>query len=162
MTDAPWMIWARAQINTRETPGPANNPKIMGWAQKLGAKVLGISYQADSVAWCGLFAAAVVAQVGIKPPAIALRASQWALWGEEAEPCVGAVLVFQRPGGGHVGFYEGHDDTTYSVLGGNQSDKVCVTRIEKSRCIAVRWPHGYAKTKPHIVTGSGALSRNEA
>lgn len=162
MPDAPWMSWARAQIGTRETAGSGNTPKIMTWAQRLGAKVLGISYTADATPWCGLFAAAVVAQVGLKPPAIAIRAKQWALWGEETEPCVGAVLVFERPGGGHVAFYEAEDSTAYHVLGGNQSDSVSITRIAKDRCVAARWPHGYAKTQPRIVKGSGALSRNEA
>lgn len=163
MTDAPWMTWARAQVGTRETPGPANNPKIMTWAQKLGARILGITYADDSATpWCGLFAAAVVAQLGIKPPPIAIRAKQWALWGEATTPCVGAVLVFIRDGGGHVGFYEGEDDGAYHVLGGNQGDRVSVTRIAKSRLFAARWPHGYPKTSPRHLTASGALSRNEA
>jgi len=162
MIDAPWMTWARAQIGTRETPGAGNTPKILEWARKVGAKALGIPYTADATPWCGLFAAAVVAQCGLRPPAIAIRAKQWAFWGEPAKPCVGAVLVFERPGGGHVGFYEAEDETAYHVLGGNQSDSVSVTRIAKSRCVAVRWPHGFAKTEPRIVKGAGALSRNEA
>lgn len=162
MTEPPWMTWARAQIGTREAPGPADNPKILNWAQRLGAKVLGIPYAHDAVPWCGLFVASAVAQAGLKPPAIAIRAKQWAVWGEPAKPSVGAVLVFERPGGGHVGFYVAEDDDTYHVLGGNQSDQVSITRIAKARCVAVRWPAGIPKTEPRFAEGAGALSRNEA
>lgn len=161
MTDPPWMAWARAQIGTREAPGAADNPKILNWAQKLGAKALGIAYAADATPWCGLFCAAAVAAAGHRPPPIAVRARQWALWGEPSEPCVGALLVFDRAGGGHVGFCEAEDDDAYLVLGGNQGDSVSRAWIAKDRCLAVRWPLGAAKAKRKIAGKTGALSRNE-
>ena len=49
-------------------------------------------------------------------------------------------MTFKRPGGGHVGFYVGEDSTAYHVLSGNQFDKVGITRIDKSRLVAIRWP----------------------
>lgn len=163
MSEPQWMTWARAQIGTRETPGAANNPKILNWAQRLGARVLGIAYTADATPWCGLFAAAAVAQAGLTPPAIAIRAREWARWGEGCTPCVGAILVFERPGGGHVGFCAGEDDQCFHVLGGNQSDAVTIARIEKARLVACRWPAGLPiTTKRKIVARSGAISRNEA
>ncbi|MEG8021785.1 hypothetical protein [Sphingomonas aerolata] len=69
----------------------------------------------------------------------------WASWGSRLRPerlAPGAVLVFDRPGGGHVGFYVGEDATAYHVLGGNQSNAVTVTRIAKGRLTASRWPKG--------------------
>jgi hypothetical protein len=60
--------------------------------------------------------------------------------GELGAGCPGAVLVFKRPGGGHVGFYVGEDATSYFVLGSNQADSVCIERISKDRCVALRWP----------------------
>jgi hypothetical protein len=42
-----------------------------------------------------------------------------------------AVLVFERPGGGHVGYYFGEDATAYHVLGGNQGDAVTIARIAR-------------------------------
>ena len=52
------------------------------------------------------------------------------------------MLVFTRPGGGHVGFYVGEDAAAYHILGGNQGDAVTIVRIVKSRYIARRWPEG--------------------
>jgi hypothetical protein len=73
------------------------------------------------------------------------------------------VLVFQRPGGGHVGFYVGEDATAYHVLGGNQGDAVTIARIAKARCVARRWPLGVKLTgKPvQLASNCGPLSRNE-
>ncbi|MFW2829867.1 TIGR02594 family protein [Sphingomonas sp. ID0503] len=140
-----WLTAARAKNGTREAAGALNNPAIMGWAKRLGTKVLGIVYNADSVPWCGLFVATCMAEAGQTPPPVAVRAKAWASWGanlREDHLSPGAVLVFERPGGGHVGFYVGEDLTHYHVLGGNQGDRVCVARIEKGRCVARRWPRG--------------------
>lgn len=157
------MTIARAYVGVRETAGPANSPTIMGWAKRLGAKVLGILYTDDSaIPWCGLFCAEVMTEAGIKPPPIAVRAKSWATWGDPGPAGVGAVLVFQRPGGGHVGLYAGETPAAYKVLGGNQSDAVSYAMISKQRCIAVRWPPGVAPFPPLAVAAAGDLSRNEA
>ncbi len=162
-----WLAAARAKLGTREAAGPANSPTIMGWAKRLGAKVLGMAYNADSVPWCGLFVAACMDEAGIKPAPIAVRAKAWATWGSPltpAELAPGAVLVFERPGGGHVGFYDGENATAYRVLGGNQGDAVTRAWIEKKRCVARRWPLGVPLTgRPVQIAASGvALSSNEA
>jgi uncharacterized protein (TIGR02594 family) len=163
-----WLRAARAKLGTREAPGVANSPTIMGWAKKLGTKVLGMAYDADSVPWCGVFVAACLAEDGIPAAPIAVRAKAWADWGKNLRAdrlAPGAVLVFERPGGGHVGFYVGEDASAYHVLGGNQGDRVSVMRLEKSRCVARRWPAG----RP-VLGGPAAMkaiaglpvSRNEA
>ena len=167
-TEPAWLRAARAKLGTREASGPANSPTIMGWAKRLGTKVLGMIYNADSVPWCGLFVATCMAEAGQASPPIAVRASAWATWGQRLRferVAPGAVLVFQRPGGGHVGFYVGEDATAFHVLGGNQGDCVSITRIAKARCIACRWPEGQAVTgTPAQMTARAGvpLSRNEA
>jgi uncharacterized protein (TIGR02594 family) len=168
MADEPaWLRAARAKLGTREAPGAANNPTIMGWAKRLGTKVLGIVYNADSTPWCGVFAAICVQEDGLAPPPIAVRARAWATWGLNIRPelvAPGAVLVFERPGGGHVGFYVGEDRTAYHVLGGNQGDAVTITRILKTRCVARRWPAGRARFGGPVAMAATAgmpLSRNE-
>lgn len=162
-----WLTAARAKLGTREAAGAANSPTIMGWAKRLGTKVLGIVYNADSVPWCGLFVAACMQEAGLPSAPIAVRASAWGNYGQRLRfdrLAPGAILIFQRPGGGHVGFYVGEDATAYHVLGGNQSDMVNVMRIAKSRCVAARWPTGVAVAgKPVLLAASGTpLSRNEA
>ena len=163
-----WLAAARAKLDTREAPGVANSPTIMGWARRLGTKVLGIAYNADSVPWCGVFVAACVAEDGLTPAPVAVRAQSWATWGQNLRPdrlAPGAVLVFERPGGGHVGFYVGEDATSYHVLGGNQGDAVTIARIAKDRCVARRWPIGRPVNGAPVQMAGRAgvpLSRNEA
>lgn len=138
-----WMPYARSLIGVREVPGAGNSATIMGWAKRLGAKVLGITYAADSVPWCGLFAAHVMDHAGIASPPIAVRASEWGKWGRKLlAPRPGCILTFTRAGGGHVGFYVGEDDTHLHVLGGNQGDAVSITRIARNRLSEMRWPNG--------------------
>lgn len=166
-TEPVWLSQARKKIGLRETPGSANNPVIMAMAKDLGVARMGIAYSADSTPWCGLLVGWCVLQAGIEPPKICVRAKAWATWQANLRPevlCPGAVLVFDREGGGHVGFYNGEDDTHYHVLGGNQSDAINIQRIAKNRCVARRWPRGVPVTgKPVKLTAKGVpVSQNEA
>lgn len=167
MTEARWLTKARQFVGTREAPGAANNSTILGWAKRLGVKIIGIVYSQDSTPWCGLFIANVMNLSGIAPPPIAVRAKAWATWGDpltRAQLAPGAVLVFERAGGGHVSLYVGEDTTHYHCLGGNQGDAVNITRIEKSRCIARRWPKGEPIIgSPRALDRAGApVSKSEA
>lgn len=161
-----WLRMARAKLGTREAAGSANSATILGWAKRLGTKVLGLVYNADSVPWCGVFVAYCLQEDGIDAVAIAVRATSWATWGvalrsERLAP--GAVLVFERPGGGHVGFYVGEDATAYHVLGGNQGDAVTVARVAKDRCIARRWPAGWPVIgRPVQMAAGKPISTDEA
>ncbi|TCP92730.1 uncharacterized protein (TIGR02594 family) [Sphingomonas sp. PP-CE-1A-559] len=159
-----WIDVARKYVGLKEYPGAANNPTIIGWAKGLGAKLLGIAYGADSVPWCGLFVAHCVNEAGLTPAPIAVRASAWATWGQACKPVVGAVVVFQRQGGGHVGFLVGQNATAYRVLGGNQGDSVSETWIEKNRAVAVRWPASVPVSTVALpwINAKGAVSKNEA
>lgn len=51
------LVEALDLFGTRETPGAASNPAILGWAKEVG--VAG-AYVNDGIAWCGLFVATVV------------------------------------------------------------------------------------------------------
>jgi uncharacterized protein (TIGR02594 family) len=161
-----WLRAARAKLGTREAPGSANSPTILGWAKRLGTKWLGMIYNADSVPWCGLFVATCMQEVGIDPAPIAVRAKAWATWGSNLRTdrlAPGAVLVFEREGGGHVGFYVGQDATHYHVLGGNQGDCVSISRIARNRCAASRWPAGVPVIGGPVTMASRApASTNEA
>ena len=158
---------ALALYGVRETAGPASTPEIIKWAEEIGFKILGITYKDDSIAWCGLFMAVVVKRAGHALPKIPVRASSWAEWGNYSDtPMLGDVLVFTRKGGGHVGLYVGEDKEAYHVLGGNQSDSVCITRIAKYRLTASRrtpWRIAQPRNVRVIqLENTGALSDNEA
>lgn len=149
----------------KETAGPANNATIMAWAKEVGGPIAGW-YDEDAKAWCGLFMAVCAKRAGLPVPKgfDSIRAKMWAKWGVTADkPALWDVLVFNRDGGGHVGLYVGEDAQAYHVLGGNQSDMVCVTRIAKDRLLAARHPVVLAYDRRQVVlNSSGNLSQNEA
>jgi lysozyme len=136
--DLPWMIVAKALIGVKEEPGDEDNQDIIKWARSLG---LINDYNHDSIPWCGLFMAHVMSEAGEDVPDSPLWALSWKAWGSPVQDSAyGAVLVFKRQGGGHVGLYVSEDDDYYHVLGGNQSDMVCVKKVSKANCVGMRWP----------------------
>lgn len=147
-----------------EGAGTKNNPTIMQWAKETGLDKQG--YSADAVPWCGLFMAYVALKAGKIAPKHPLWALNWAGFGVlKHQPCLGDVLTFKREGGGHVAIYIGEDQTAYHVLGGNQHDEVCITRIPKIRMhsvaqAAMKIPP--KSIKPYIIAANGKISTNEA
>lgn len=155
-------------IGVAEVVGKGSNRTIIGWRDELNAAGVTIAgYSDDDIPWCGLFAAIVAHRAGKAVPENPLWARNWAKFGvPQVKPALGDVLVFERPGGGgHVGFYIGQDATAFHVLGGNQGNRVSITRIRKERCIAVRRPqytNPPASVQPWQLASAGALSSNEA
>lgn len=157
-------------INVAELKGKVHNPVIISWAKEIGGVVENV-YKADEIPWCGLFMA-VVAKRGKKA---VVKDPLWALnWGNfgnyTADPMLGDVLVFVRitntgAKAGHVGLYVGEDSACYHVLGGNQADKVCITRIEKKRLYTCRRP-AYriqpGNVRKVYLSNTGSISSNEA
>lgn len=148
----------------RETPDPhTNNPMIMEWVKEVNVN----GFVGDSeTAWCGLFAAVVVKRAGKPVVDQPLWAANWGKFGVEVPyPGLGDILVFVRPGGGHVGFYIAEDNAAYHVIGGNQANMVSITRIAKDRCTHKRrpqWATAQPKSvRPYYVKATGVLSKNE-
>jgi uncharacterized protein (TIGR02594 family) len=159
------IVEALKLFGTMEKPGAANNPTIVAWAKEVGGEVADV-YKADSIPWCGLFMAVVARRAGKEPPRHPLWALSWSAFGAKTPaPALGDVLVFTRNGGGHVGLYVGEDASAFHVLGGNQSDSVCIARIAKARLYAARRPLYRvqpANVRPIRLESTGALSLNEA
>lgn len=149
-----------------EHPGKGSNPDIMAWAKEVGVSGW---YTDDDIPWCGLFVAVVTQRCKYPhpKPRMVLAAKQWATYGNPVGTAkLWDILVFERPGGGHVGFYVGENENAYLVYGGNQSNAVGFAWIAKSRCIAVRRP-AYkigvpGNVRKIILTENGNLSTNEA
>lgn len=156
-------------LGVHEVVGRGSNPTIIQWRDVLkanGVNVAGLSD--DDVPWCGLFIAYCVHQAGKTPVKDPLWARNWANFGTKADkPSLGDVLVYQRPGGGgHVDFYIAETATHYVGIGGNKSNRVQISPIEKSRCIAVRRPPMTtppASVRPFKIAKVGAApTTNEA
>lgn len=154
---------ALALFGALEAPGARDNPLILAWASEVG---LSKTYSHDSIPWCGLFMAVVAKRAGKPVVDSPLWALSWADFGKAVSaPMLGDVLTFKRNGGGHVTLYVGEDATAFHCLGGNQSDKVCITRIAKSRLYRARRPLYNAQpgnVRKVRLASNGKLSTNEA
>ncbi len=148
--ELPWIVEAKKVFGKHEVRDKAFLQKYL----KSDGKTLG---DPSALPWCGDFIETVIknslptepftGELGKNP----YWARNWALFGKTTTPCYGAIGVFVRPGGGgHVGILIGEDSTDYYVLGGNQGDSVSVTRIDKSRIIASRWPSTYKATNKQL------------
>jgi uncharacterized protein (TIGR02594 family) len=160
-TDPRWFATAKKLFGIREVPGPKHDSRILGWLKKLGAW-----WADDETPWCGVFVAYCMQANGIAFPKAYYRAKEWESWGSllrRDRLAPGAVLVFHRSGGGHVGFYVGEDRNHYYVLGGNQSNAVNVVKIAKTRLTASRWPTGEPVIgKPNLIDLKVDTTTNEA
>jgi uncharacterized protein (TIGR02594 family) len=160
--DPQWLAYARRQIGIRETPGPANEPRIMAMAKR-AVGWLGAAYSGDSVPWCGLFVADCMDAAWFKPPRsfVGVRAKAWANWGVDVAHTkpLGCIVVFSRDGGGHVGFLTGiYPDGRLRILGGNQADAVNERAFPVARVVAYRWPAGVAvPDRAPLITAWGAI-----
>jgi uncharacterized protein (TIGR02594 family) len=162
MNEPSWLPIARKHLGLTEIPGKATHPTIRRWLIDLKAW-----WQDDETPWCGTFVAAVMKEAGYALPKHWYRAREWATWGtSQAVPRLGSIVVFQRQGGGHVGFVVGHDEQgRLMVLGGNQANSVNIQPFVRDRVLAYRWPPGAPHQSfdmPVIQSGGRAASRNEA
>lgn len=162
MAEPRWLTNARKYLGQREIPGAQTAPVIAGWLQKLGAW-----WRDDETPWCGTFVAAVMNDSNLPRAKHWYRAQGWLEWGVPLlGPTLGAIVVFKRSGGGHVGIIAGIDEHgNLMVLGGNQGNAVCIMPFARDRVIGYRWPAAMPvpvlSTLP-VLASTGALSRNEA
>lgn len=137
-----------------------HNPKIVSMFAEVGYAWV----KDDETPWCAAFVGAMLKRAGL-PHTGKLNARSYQKWGEPValeDAQHGDVVVFTRgnPNGwqGHVGFYNGHDATHVSVLGGNQANQVNIKRYPRSRLLAVR----RTKSLPPKRTSAGQSSTIKA
>ena len=160
MSEPSWLKIARSYDGLKEIPGPHHNQTIIRWLGKLRAW-----WSNDETPWCGVFVAHCMQECSLPFPKLYMRAKAWADYGSllrRDRLAPGAILVFDRAGGGHVGFYVGEDAGHYFVLGGNQGNAVNVMKLGKSRLVASRWPKGEPVIGKPVYLNGGSVSTNEA
>lgn len=161
ISNTPWMDEALKMKGLHEV---RNRTALYKWMKSDGTSV----GDPSKIPWCGDFVeTAIKLSIPNEPFTGNLAknpywARNWAEFGKEVKPQYGAILVFKRGSGGHVGFYVGESKNYYSVLGGNQSNSVTVSRIAKNRCIAVRFPLTVQENHRKISSDTGEVSHNEA
>jgi len=160
------MVEALRHYGLTEVVGKGSNPDITRWAKEVGVSGW---YADDDIPWCGLFVGVVMKRATWPVKTDLLSALSWQTFGDKVakgQESYGDILVFIRPGGGHVGFYVGENDHAFLVYGGNQSNAVGFAWVDKGRLQACRRPH-WRKSQPTNVrkvylSETGELSKNEA
>lgn len=158
-----WLSVATAFLGLAEVAGPGDNPVIIQWS-----KDLKVPYAGDSEAWCALFLNRVLqaCQLPVAGSGYDLiRAKTFVDYGHAmSHPAPGAIMVFDRPGGAHVGFYLGENASAYRIRGGNTSDRVGDAWLRKDRLLAIRWPLEEVPDAHAVILASNGepLSTNEA
>lgn len=152
LSNAPsWLKIARDEIGVSEIKGiENNNPTILAYhaATTLSAPLC----KRDETPWCSSFVNWVMNKAGYSTTRNA-SARSWMNWGKEIkEPREGAITIIYRSprkadrrmtsSGNHVAFFISQTPTHLYLLGGNQSDKVKVSKFLKSAysTIMYRWP----------------------
>jgi uncharacterized protein (TIGR02594 family) len=161
------LVEALRHYGTLEHVGKGSNSNILAWAKEIGVSGF---YTDDDIPWCGLFVAIVMKRAGY--PILSrldnLGALRWLNFGNVVLPGkekLWDILVFRRPGGGHVGFYVGENEHAFLVYGGNQSNAVGFAWIDKSRlagCRRARYNMQPANVRKIRLSESGELSTNES
>lgn len=162
-SEPPWITEGRRVLGRHET---RDNSFLREWLKSDGS-TLG---DPAKLPWCGDFVETCIRlALPTEPFPGALGqnpywARNWNLLGSASPELYGAILVFERDSGGHVGFGVGQDATAFYVLGGNQSNTVSIAPVAKDRLIGCRWPSTYARTNrplPAMTRGTMQLSTNE-
>lgn len=164
MKEPAWLTEARRHIGTREIKGAKHESKILVWWKAIRRGGI----KDDETPWCAAFVGGCLEAVG-QASSRYESAKSYLTWGDSlAFPCVGAIVVFSREGGGgHVGFVVGKDKfNNLMVLGGNQGDAVNIKPFAMSRVTGLRVPKGYMVPSEHytlpVLASDGKLSTNEA
>lgn len=130
---------ARAELaaGVREVAGSGSNPRIMKYWVDAGVT----GGTSDEIPWCAVFVGAMLKNAGM-PNSGKANARSYLNWGTEIEkPYPGCVAIFTRGGSswqGHVALFLRVDGDYIWVLGGNQSDCVCIAKYHKSRLLGYR------------------------
>lgn len=155
----PWLNVMRTLTGTQEVSGSGANPVITGMTTEIAriwADVPGMqtycdqpAWDSDETAWCGVAAGYCLSEAGHMPPFGATDtdkfgwAQSWANdpnYVELSAPVLGAIVVLQREGGGHVTLYESTSGSSYMCRGGNQSNSVNLSAQSISNVIGLFWP----------------------
>lgn len=129
---------AKQELGEKEIRGGKHNPRIIEYHSATSLQA-----STDEIPWCASFCNWVLKQSGIKGTNSA-RARSFLTWGKKTDkPRKGDIVVFWRgspdSASGHVAFYVERVNSEYiSVLGGNQSDSVCVSHYKSDRVLSYR------------------------
>ncbi|NQY06542.1 MAG: TIGR02594 family protein [Flavobacteriaceae bacterium] len=129
---------ALSQYGVQEFAGCKHNPVVMKYFSESGHDWV----PNDETPWCSAFANWVMKKAG-KRTTNKLNARSWEKLGVETTvPEVGDIVFLWRKSidspYGYVGFFIKEEGDRIYVLGGNQSNSVCIKPYLKSRLLSYR------------------------
>lgn len=133
-----FIVFPGQQLRISDRDGSVSNPRILQYAIESGFMTI----RSDAEAWCSIFICWCCAMLGI-PHTNSAAARSWLTMGKRVPAIQDAdVAVFWRDNpnsdSGHVGIPLSYseDKKIIYVLGGNQSNMVCVKPYPADRLIA--------------------------
>lgn len=169
-SDPEWMKRAFDDLGLHEVEGEEANVRIVEMYAAAGHPEV----KKDEVAWCAAAIGAWLDETGY-PNTGSLLAASYRNYGRPLDTDKklprGAILVFTRTGGNHVCFLLEDNGEWLTVIGGNQSDGVTITKMPRSRLRAARWPTNAPEpaqlgapsiVKSKSVMAAGAIGTTEA
>jgi len=162
--DPPWLKRAFADLGLHELPGVAARPRIIEMYAKAGHPEI----KSDEVAWCSAALNTWMVESNLRGTG-SLAARSWLTWGRAVDSRKviprGAVLIFRRGNSswqGHVCLCLEDNGDILTVIGGNQSDGVTITRYRRAALIGARWPDTVANSRTiQSLLGAGAAELGE-
>ncbi|MFT4639856.1 MAG: hypothetical protein ACI8T1_003181 [Verrucomicrobiales bacterium] len=139
----PWFRLAERErlSGVQELPGAAHNPRILEYHRSTSLNRDMASK--DETPWCSSFVNFCMTMSGYRGTKSA-SARSWLGWGKGLpQPALGCVVVLRRgsnPRAGHVAFFVRTAGGYVSLLGGNQGNRVKVSRYKWSDVLGLRWP----------------------
>lgn len=129
---------ALKEIGTLEDVSSGSNPEVLKYYAKIGQGWV----KDDSIAWCAAFMGYCLEMANIASTKL-LNARSYLKWSVPTPtPVLGDVVVFWRisptSAFGHVAFFLRKQGNYVWVLGGNQSDSVCVEKFPISQVLSYR------------------------
>lgn len=137
--------YALSEYGTLEDLSSGSNPRVLEYFAKVGQSWV----KDDAVSWCAAFVGFCLESAGVASTK-ALNAQSYLKWGYDTQNVrIGDVCVFWREskasGLGHVAFFVRKEGNYIWVLGGNQSDQVCIQKYPAVQLLAYRtYNHGHA------------------
>ena len=130
---------ALSQYGIKEIKGSKDNPEILKYFNSIGFDGSALK---DETAWCAAFANWVCKTSGVEYSG-KLNARSFIKIGQEVStPEIGDLVILwrQSPSSwkGHVGFFIRETKEHIYVLGGNQSNQVCIAPYPKKRLLAYK------------------------
>ena len=129
---------AQRYVGIREL-GPKDHPLIQWWLSLCGYS----TDSPDEIPWCSAFVNGIAWELRL-PRSKSAAARSWLTVGLPIflhDARAGDIVILKRnnnPEQGHVGFYASVEAQYVHVLGGNQSDSVCLAKFNQGDVLGLR------------------------